>query len=102
MRRTARRFLASVCLCFIAIASNAGELLRSACVKTQDVYGSLNVRSAGSLSAPVVSRIKNGQCGITVVGYCGRKEDAGNWCTVQFGQIRFGVVHARYLAITDK
>lgn len=82
-----------------APALQAGELIRKACVKTQDRYGSLNVRSAGNLSAPVVSRIRNGQCGITVVGYCGKAEDAGNWCTIQFGQIRFGVVHAAYLAI---
>lgn len=75
----------------------AGELIRPACVKTEDIDGQLNVRSAANMSAPVVSRVRNGQCGIRIVGYCGRAEKAGDWCTIQFGQIRFGIVAARYL-----
>lgn len=78
--------------------ARSGELIRTACVKTDDRDGRLNVRSAPSMSAPVVSRIGNGQCGITIIGYCGRAEKAGDWCAIRFGQIRFGIVAARYLA----
>lgn len=78
-------------------AARSGELIRTACVKTDDRNGQLNVRSAPSMSAPVVSRIGNGQCGVTLIGYCGRPEKATDWCTIRFGQIRFGIVAARYL-----
>lgn len=92
--------LSALTLCVLLPLSPArsGELIRTACVKTDDPQGQLNVRSAPNMSAPVVSRISNGQCGITIIGYCGRAEKAGDWCTMQFGQIRFGIVAARYLS----
>lgn len=91
--------LSALALCVLLPAPSAwaGELTRMACVKTEDTHGQLNIRSAANISAPVVSRVRNGQCGITIIGYCGRAEKAGDWCTIQFGQIRFGIVAARYL-----
>lgn len=86
-----------LCLLIPLTPVQSGELIRSACVKTDDRHGRLNVRADANMSAPVVSRINNGQCGVKVVGYCGRAEKAGDWCTIQFGQIRFGIVAARYL-----
>lgn len=87
----------ALCVLLPAPPARSGELIRPACVKTDDPDGQLNVRSAPNMSSPVVSRIRNGRCGVTVVGYCGRPEKAGDWCTIQFGQIRFGIVAARYL-----
>ena len=94
--------LSALVLCAVLPVSwaKSGELVRTACVKTDDRYGQLNVRAAPNMSSPVVSRIRNGQCGITVIGYCGRREKAGDWCTIKFGQIRFGIVAARYLTFT--
>lgn len=99
MEKTTALSALMACLLISTSAPQAGELIRTACVKTNDRHGSLNVRSDANMAAPVVSRIRNGQCGITVIGYCGRGEEAGDWCTIKFGQIRFGVVAARYLTL---
>ncbi|WEX11625.1 SH3 domain-containing protein [Chelativorans sp. AA-79] len=84
-------------LLFAANAASAGQVVpgEEHCVVNVRSDDALNMRERPGTSAPILSRLRYGTCGIVV-----QRECRGDWCLVEDGHNR-GWVHGHYIAMVS-
>ncbi|WP_164827391.1 SH3 domain-containing protein [Sinorhizobium meliloti] len=83
-------------MAFIAFPANAQIAVgEEHCVVNVRPDDALNMRSAGSASSRVVSKLRYGRCGVMVVANC-----KGQWCPIEDGH-NGGWVNRRFISMVS-